>query len=165
MKKQKKPHKLPINPRTGGLASSTNPRTWGTFQQALDAGQRWSMTGIGFVFSDGDPYSGVDIDNCRNPDSGEIAEWGWRVIRGLNSYTEVSPSGTGVHTIVRGNLPAGKGNQVVHHGGKVEMFSRARYFTFTGIHVDGTPHEILDQQNELPRLHRQLFAGRKYPDV
>ena len=165
LKEQNKPHKLPINPRTGGLASSTNLRTSGTFQQAIDAAQRWSMTGIGFVFSDADAYAGVDLDDCRNPDTSEIAEWGWRIIRGLNSYTEVSPSGTGVHIIVRGMLPAGKGNQVVHYGGKVEMFSRARYFTFTGIHVDGTPDAILDRQDELLRLHRSLFASRKCPAV
>ena len=163
LKEQNKPHKLPINPRTGGLASSTNPRTWGTFQQALDTAQRWAMTGIGFVFSDADPYAGVDLDDCRNPDTSEIAEWGWRVIRGLTSYTEVSPSGTGVHTIVRGQLPAGRGNQVAHNGGKVEMFSHARYFTFTGMHVEGTPIEICDRQTELVALHDQLFASRNTP--
>ncbi|MGO9239515.1 MAG: DUF3987 domain-containing protein [Bryobacteraceae bacterium] len=165
LKAQKKPHKLPIDPRTGTMALSTNPTTWGTSQQAIDAAQQWSMTGVGFVFSDVDPYAGVDLDDCRNPDTGEITEWGWAIIRGLNSYTEVSPSGTGVHIIVRGMLPAGKGNQVVHHGGKVEMFSRARYFTFTGIHVDETPVEILDRQDELLRLHRSLFASRKCPAV
>ncbi len=127
--------------------------------------QRWSLTGIGFVFTDSDPYTGIDIDNCRNPETGQIAEWAWEIIRGLNSYTEVSPSETGVHIIIRGKLPAGKGNQASHHGGKVEMFSRARYFTFTGVHVDGTPTEIFDRQTELLALHTQLFASRNTPSA
>ncbi len=111
-------------------------------------------------FTDSDPYSGVDIDNCRDPDTGQIAEWAWEVIQALDSYTEISPSGTGIHIIVRGKLPAGQGNQAALHGGKVEMFSRARYFTFTGAHVAGTPAEIYDRQAELLELHGRLFGKR-----
>lgn len=165
LKTQAKPHKLPIDPRTGGLAASTRPATWSSVDDAREAVTRWSLTGIGFVFSDSDAYGGVDLDNCRDPETREIAEWAWEIIRSLNSYTEVSPSGTGVHTIVRGKLPAGKGNQAVHRNGKVEMFSRARYFTFTGIHVDGFPIEILDRQTELLALHHKLFASRKTPNA
>jgi len=160
LKVQAKPHKLPIDPRTGGLAASTRPATWSSVEDARTAVKRWSLTGIGFVFSESDGYSGVDLDNCRDPDTGEIAPWAWEIIRELNSYTEISPSGTGVHTLVRGKLPVGKGNQAVHAGGKVEMFSRARYFTFTGLHVDGTPIEIFDRQSELLALHERLFARR-----
>src|SRR5579863_8075617 len=137
LKAQVKPHKLPIDPHTGGLAASTRPATWSSAEDARAALKKWSLTGIGFVFSDSDAYGGVDFDNCRNPDTGQIAEWALEIIRGLNSYTEVSPSGTGIHTIVRGKLPVGKGNQFACGDGKVEMFSRARYFTFTGIHVAG----------------------------
>jgi hypothetical protein len=160
LKAQAKPHKLPINPRTGGLAATTRPPTWSSAEDALAAVERWTLTGIGFVFTDADPYTGVDIDHCRNRETGQIAEWAWEIIRGLNSYTEVSPSETGVHIIIRGKLPAGKGHQAAHHGGKVEMFSRARYFTFTGIHVDGAPIEIFDRQTELLTLHGRLFATR-----
>jgi hypothetical protein len=160
LKAQAKPHKLPIDPRTGGLASSTRPSTWSSIEDACVAVKKWSLTGIGIVFSDSDPYGGVDLDDCRDPNTGEIEPWGWEVIRALDSYTEVSPSGTGVHTIVRGKLPAGKGNQIVHGNGKVEMFSRARYFTVTGIHVDGTPAEIFNRQSELLTLHEKLFATR-----
>ena len=97
LKKQDKPHKLPLNPHTGGLAATTWPATWGSFDQALAAVRKWSLSGIGYVFTGTDPYSGVRWDNCRNPDTGEIAEWAWKITRGLNSYTEVSPSETGVH--------------------------------------------------------------------
>jgi hypothetical protein len=160
LKARAKPHKLPIDPRSGGLAASTRLQTWSSAESARAAAEKWSLAGIGFVFTDSDPYSGVDLDNCRDPITGEIEPWAWEVIRPLDSYTEVSPSGTGVHTIVRGKLPAGKGNQIVHGNGKVEMFSRARYFTVTGVHVDGTPTEIFDRQSELLTLHERLFAAR-----
>jgi putative DNA primase/helicase len=160
LKVQAKPHKLPINPRTGGLAASTRKTTWSSFTGATTASREWLLTGIGFVFSDEDPYAGVDIDNCRNPETGEIAEWAWTVIQTLDSYTEVSPSGTGVHLILRATVPAGQGNQAKLNGGKVEIFSRARYFTFTGVRVDGTPTEIRDRQSELDSLHADLFAKR-----
>jgi putative DNA primase/helicase len=163
LKAQAKPHKLPIDPRTGGLAASTRSATWSSAEDANAAVKKWSLTGIGFVFSDSDGYGGVDIDNCRNPNTGQIEEWAWEIIRALNSYTELSPSGTGIHIIVGGKLPPGKGNQTVHAGGKVEMFSRARYFTFTGIHVDDTPVKIFDRQAQLLTLHSQLFTHRDAP--
>lgn len=161
LKHQAKPHKLPINPRTGGLAATTRSKTWSSFDEARAVARRWSLTGVGFVFSNADPYSGVDIDNCRNADNGKIAGWALKIVEALRSYTEVSPSGTGVHIIVRGDFPARQGNQIAFNGGKVEMFSRDRYFTFTGSHVVGTPTEILDRQTELLSLHKQLFASRR----
>lgn len=161
LKAAAKPHKLPINPRTGGLASTTRPATWASFQKAVAAARKWLLTGIGYVFSKSDPYSGVDIDNCRNPLTGEIDVWAWQIILSLASYTEVSPSGTGVHTITRGALPIGEGNQVVYKDGKVELFCHSRYFTCTGIHVAGTPAQIFDRQSELTALHSELFADRK----
>lgn len=123
LKPKNKPYKLPINPITGALAASTRPETWASARDALAAVRRWSLTGAGFVFTDRDPYTGVDIDNCRARETGNIEEWAWEIIRALDSYTEVSPSGTGVHIIVRANLPTGQGNQVAYHDGKVEMFS------------------------------------------
>src|SRR5258708_5401047 len=80
LKKQEKPHKLPINPRTGGLAATTLANDWSSFEDALAAAGKWSLTGIGFVFTASDPYSGVDLDNCRNSETGEIAEWGLVII-------------------------------------------------------------------------------------
>ena len=161
LKCQPKPHKLPICPKTGNLASTTRKESWSSLATASAAFQQYSLTGVGFVFTDSDPYSGVDLDNCRNAETGEITEWAWEIIRALNSYTEVSPSGTGVHIIVRGSLPQGKGNQATCHGGKVEMFSRCRYFTFTGQRVANTPADISDRSSELLSLHERLFPQRK----
>jgi hypothetical protein len=132
--------KVPYQPRKPQKkASSTNRDTWGTFEQALNVAQTGGFQGIGYVFSIEDPYCGVDLDHCRNPETGEIAQWAWEIIRRLNSYTEISPSGTGVHILIRGTVPPGGNSKGLPNGGKVEMYSQARYFTMTGNHLGGTP--------------------------
>jgi putative DNA primase/helicase len=108
-----------------GRASSTDSETWRTFEEAVQALQTGRYNGVGFVFSSGDPYAGVDLDKCRDPETGELGEWAAKIVRNLNSYTEVSQSGTGVHIIVRGKAPNKK-------RGKVEVYSSERYFAMTG---------------------------------
>jgi putative DNA primase/helicase len=155
-----KPTKVPIDARTRGRASTTDHRTWADYGTAYAAYQRFRLDGIGFVFSTSDPYSGVDLDNCRNPESGEIAEWAWAVICELNSYTEISPSGTGVKIWVKGKLPPGARNRTKFASGEIEIYSRGRYFTVTGWHLSNTPPEIGDRQAELTSLHAQIFATK-----
>jgi primase-polymerase (primpol)-like protein len=108
-----------------GRASSTDSLTWRTFEEAVQALQTGRYDGIGFVFSSGDPFAGVDLDNCRDPETGELEEWAQKTIKVLDGYTEVSPSGTGVHIIVRGKAPNKK-------RGQVEAYSSERFFTVTG---------------------------------
>jgi primase-polymerase (primpol)-like protein len=161
LKPQRKPHKLPINPHTGGLAETDRPATWGSYDEAVNAARRFGLTGVGFVFSDDDCLSGIDLDDCRDPDTGEIDDWAMEIIEQLGSYTEVSPSRTGVKIWVYGKLPKGKGNQTRCGRGKVEMFSRGRYFTFTGEPLEGAPKQIESRQEELSALHSRLFSHRK----
>ena len=132
--------KVPYQPRKPQKkASSTNSDTWGTFEQASSVARTNGFDGIGYVFSVEDPYCGVDLDHCRSPESGEIAEWAWKIIKRLNSYTEISPSGTGVHILIKGTVPPGGNSKDLPGGGKVEMYSQGRYFTMTGHHLGGTP--------------------------
>lgn len=126
--------KPPINPKTRKGGSHSNPSTWGTFEQALENLQRckW-LAGIGFAFSTEDPYAGVDLDDCRNPETGEITPFAMNIIQRLNSYTEISPSQRGVKIIIKGSLP----KYVSEGGGKneelrIEVYDRTRYFTITG---------------------------------
>jgi putative DNA primase/helicase len=117
--------KVPYTPRTGRRASSTDLLTWGMFADALAALQNGDYDGIGFVFSSGDPYCGIDLDGCRNPETGELAKWAKEIVDDLDGYAEVSPSGRGVHVIVRGKMPSGR-------RGAIEVYSSERYFTMTG---------------------------------
>ena len=123
--------KIPLDPRTGRYASITDSLTWGTFEEALRRAEEHGL-GVGFVFSSGDPFVGVDLDKCRDPESGEVAQWAQEIIEELDSYTEVSPSGTGVHIIVKGKLPKSLNKTLKERGGKVEMYSQERFFTVTG---------------------------------
>lgn len=111
-----------------GRASSTDSLTWRTFEEAVRALRIGRYGGIGFVFSSGDPYAGVDLDKCRNPETGELKEWAAEIIQALGSlgaYVEASPSGNGVHIIMRGKAPNKK-------RGDVEAYSEKRFFTMTG---------------------------------
>ncbi len=101
--------KMPFNSKTGGGADSTHPETWGTLAEALDAMTRRQHDGIGYVFAPDDPYAGVDLDGCRNKETGEIADWARSIIDSFASYAEISPSGEGVHILIRASMPGGKG--------------------------------------------------------
>jgi putative DNA primase/helicase len=119
-----KPDKVPYSARTGRRASSTNLLTWGTFQDALEAYENGEYAGLGFVFSTGDPYTGIDVDNCVDED-GEIASWALEIVHYFDSYTELSATGSGLHIIVRGDMPN-------RRRGDIEVYSSKRFFTMTG---------------------------------
>jgi putative DNA primase/helicase len=76
---------------------------------------------------------GVDLDGCRDKESGVIAPWAQRWIDSLNSYTEISPSETGVKIFVRGTLPEMVKESFGSHIG-IEIYSKQPYFTVTGEH-------------------------------
>jgi len=127
--------KVPYIAGTNRRASSTDLMTWRTFDQALAAYEAGEppYDGIGFVFCSADPFVGVDLDDCRDPESGAVAEWAQRIIsRVEEGYIEASPSGTGVHVIVEGTARGGRAQKKVPPKGKVEMYSRERFFTVTG---------------------------------
>jgi putative DNA primase/helicase len=119
-----KPDKIPYSARSGRKASSTDLLTWSTFQEALEAYENGDYAGLGFVFSSADPYSGVDLDDCVDTD-GEIAGWALEIVRYFDSYTELSATGSGLHIIVRGEVPN-------RRKGEVEVYSSKRFFTVTG---------------------------------
>ena len=124
----KKPRKVPVDPQTRRPASATDPSTWASFDIAAECFTAHPhLVGLGFVFSKDDPFVGVDLDNCCDPFTGDIEPWAVEIIDELSSYTEVSPSGTGFHVILRGSLPPGGRKK-----GNIEMYESGRYFTVTG---------------------------------
>jgi putative DNA primase/helicase len=150
--------KPPLQACTLRAASTTNPRTWTTFAQALDAHQRHDLDGIGFVLTEDNGLVGVDLDHCRDADTGEIEPWALMIVKELDTYTEVSPSGTGLRLWIRGQLPPGRRKK-----GNVEMYSGGRYLTITGCHVRDTPHIIESRQAAIDALHARVFAKTLSP--
>lgn len=111
--------KIPLNPRTGTPASVTDPSTWGTFDEAIASPHG---IGVGFVFTENDPYTGIDLDvkADEQPTAEQLA-----IYNEFDSYAEQSPSKRGVHIIVRGKVPTIKRKGI-------EVYSSHRYFTMTG---------------------------------
>lgn len=118
--------KQPYTPGTNRRASSTDLMTWRSFEEAVAALKTGHFDGVGFVFSSADPYTGIDLDGCHDPETGEIDPEAQEIMDALGGYTEVSPSGTGVHIIVRGKLERGRKR------GWIEAYSCERFFTMTG---------------------------------
>ncbi|MCO8268101.1 hypothetical protein NKF06_16295 [Haloferax sp. AB510] len=137
---------------TGGYASATDPATWTTFDEARAYADDGPADGVGYVFTDDDSFVGIDLDKCRDPETGVTDDWAQKLIDRLDSYTEVSPSRTGYHVIIRGTLPPG-GNRT----GNLELYDDARFFTVTGDHVAGTPTTVGDRQDALDVIHDAYF--------
>lgn len=117
--------KIPINPHTGRAASSNDPASWGTAAQAWARRCRDGLPGIGFVFTKEAGVVGVDMDDCLRDDGG-LKDYARDVVQCLDSYTERSPSGHGIHVLVRGEIPHSLKTE------RVEIYDELRYFTVTG---------------------------------
>lgn len=136
-RREKRAHqacKLPFEPLTGKLANSTDPSTWADF--AVACAHTANYAGIGCMIDA--PYVGVDLDHCRDAETGVTEAWALQILEDLNSYTELSPSGSGFHVWLRARvLPNGP-----CRAGRVEVYGRARYFTVTGQRILEASAEI-----------------------
>ncbi|SDD94068.1 hypothetical protein [Natrinema hispanicum] len=142
--------KIPVTPGSGAFASSTDPETWASFETALEYADTGNADGIGFVFTDDDPIVGVDLDDCRDPASDDVDDTAQDVIERLDSYTEISPSGTGFHVLIKGELPDGRNRR-----GSIELYDTARFFTVTGDRLKDTPACVARRQDALVAIHRE----------
>jgi putative DNA primase/helicase len=130
--------KIPVNPKTGGRASTTDATTWTPLEAAITSMERHHLPGIGFVLTRHDPFVGIDLDRCRDPQTGAIAAWARQIVADFDSFTEITPSETGLRiwiTTHDGLLPGGA------HGrrkGPVEVYGAGRFFTVTGHRLERT---------------------------
>ncbi len=136
----------------GRRASSTDPGTWCSFTQAFNTYKTKEFDGIGFVFTKDDPYCGIDYDTCVIPETKTLEPWAKVWIDKFASYSEYSPSMTGVHTIVKGKLPSQRGKRK----GCYEIYDHSRYFTFTGDRIDTKYSHIKERQNLVEELYLSL---------
>jgi len=143
--------KTPINPYTGLFASSTDPKTWATYAQAKLAAVKFKAAGVGFIFN-GDGIVGIDLDKCLErisvDENGEALydrkEFAKYIMSHAESYAEVSPSKTGIHII--GTAKIAKSIKIKLHDIGVEVYDRARYFTYTEDYVGGEELPVADIQ-------------------
>lgn len=144
--------KPPVSPSSGNPLSWTDPKNFLSFEQAvnaLKANKPGNLAGIGLVFTGKEPFSGVDVDSCIDQ-AGKLTDRAREIVDRLDSYTEVSPSGTGLRIIGRGKLPEGD------NGGKhgdYEAYSAARFLTMTGV--------VFDEKNAIREFSSDLAWFRK----
>lgn len=158
--------KVPYTTEPGRKASSTDPTTWTTVEAVLRCyeANRDRYNGPGYVLSGTDGMTGVDLDGCRDRDTGNISEAARAILDDLNSYSEVSPSGTGVKVWVQGTLP--KAFKVANPAPgivRIEVYPRDRYFAFTGQRLGEYPAEPQEAQAALDALAAAFDAPRDAP--
>lgn len=139
--------KLPRNPRTGRIASVTDPSTWGTFQEAIQSGAKQ----VGFVLTPWDPYTIIDLDNKpEKPCTPEQIELHKRILGAIPTYAEISTSGSGYHIVCKGTIPAAV------HRDNVEIYTHSRYMVFTGNRINAFP--IIEAQQFLDNMFSQMYV-------
>jgi cytochrome c556 len=124
-------NKIPYDPKTGRKAN--DPELGITYLEALAASKDYS--GLGFYVES--PYLCVDLDSCVNPETGDVTEEAADIIRGLNTYSELSPSNTGIHVWGKGVKPG-----TACRRDSMELYTEKRFITITGVQVPGTPSEV-----------------------
>ncbi|WP_374989118.1 phage/plasmid primase, P4 family [Priestia megaterium] len=158
-KRDGKPTKVPYQ-INGELAQSNNKRTWSTFPTIIKFYEQGEYDGIGFMFSKDDPFVGVDIDRCVS--EGALTELAEDVIETIQSYTEYSPSGEGIHIIAKGKLPLkGPGTGRKNPSIGLEIYRHGRYFTFTGNSLGKTPVE--ERTEEFKSLFDKYLKEKPKP--
>ncbi len=157
-------------------AQSNNPKTWAAFSAValrieqlqipeLRLPNAIPYDGPGFVFSKDDPFVGIDLDGCRDPQTGEMAEWAVEIIQRFDTYAEISPSETGVKIFAKGNWPFDRGKKVTvavqpvcEKRPGIEVYAHRRYFAVTGWQVESRPGSVEDCQAALDWLVGKYFA-------
>lgn len=140
--------KVPQKP-SGQKASSTDPQSWVSFEEALSALKN-DFQGLGFVLGDG--WVGLDFDQCL---TSEVPSEVWELVNALDGYAEISPSGRGVHIICRGKLPKGPRRFTVSWAKGAEIYDQGRFFTVTGkaLHLGDLAS---DRSEALARVYSKL---------
>jgi hypothetical protein len=151
-----KPDKVPLDPHTGKKAAVNAPATWGTYQEAEGFAVCEGLPGVGFVLTEDCPIAGYDLDDCRDPKTGEFDPWAREILDRAETYAELSPSGTGVRifTLTRPE------KAVCHKPSGVEVYRTGRYLTVTGHHIAGTPDEIRSSPGTLATLLARVEADK-----
>lgn len=146
-----KPTKVPYCPHSNRLASVTDPNTWSSFDDACAAvaARDW-YSGIGFVLTDYDPFTFIDLDDTKGDENAMRHQV--KIFNEFESYAERSPSGKGLHIIVKGKLQSGRRRS------SVEIYSNSRYMTMTGDVYRDAP--INDHNELLQALWAQMGEGR-----
>jgi putative DNA primase/helicase len=164
-KETKIPYIANKKPSEATKASVDNSETWSSYGIALVSEK--IHEGIGFVFTEQDQYCGIDFDKCIDPDTKIIEGWVSEKLQKLNSYTEGSQGGLGLHVILKGKIPEHikAGNKTGRKDKKtgIEIYDCGRYFCMTGNIINGYSVSIEERQAEFEQFCNDIF-GKPEPE-
>ena len=147
--------KVPVNPHTLRNAGVTWPKTWSEFGQARDVAIEHDL-GLGFVLTESDPYTCVDLDACVGS-QGSIDGRTREILDLLSGWVELSPSGTGLHVWVRNDEPVSRRTK------RLEVYSYWRWMSVTGRSNPEAPLEIPDRTAEVKELFERFMPRVEQP--
>jgi hypothetical protein len=162
--------KLPCDWRTGAVTSAHDPATWGSFDECRDAMRQGRGGGVGFVFTDDDPFFFVDVDGALRPDN-TWSEGARQLLAWFpGAALETSQSGRGFHIIARGASPPHTAGNVPFSAdpadGSAALYTTKRFVALTGLQVSGdagTEHSAALAQL-VPVFFAPRSAGGAGPD-
>ena len=146
--KKQKNKKVPKDANTGMGAKANNPETWNIYTVAIEGEKRFNLDGIGFEFASG--YLGIDLDNVID-DQGNLLPVVSEIVELMDSYTEYSPSGKGLHILCKTSLgKIGRRNDEIG----LEMYNHGRFFTVTGKPY-GEPKPIQERTEQAREIYER----------
>lgn len=155
--------KMPIDPRNGARAKANDPATWTNFRAAVAAAEQHGYDGIGYEPTAADPFVLFDLDHCRDAATGTIQAAAQTIVDDFATYTEASPSGTGLRLVMRARKPASAGCKKTLPSIAIEVYEERHFLTMTG-DVVGEVTEIRDCQAALDTLCSELWPAKAPPE-
>lgn len=152
--------KMPFSPVNGQPAKADDATTWTSYAEAVKVATR-NNYGLGFEFGEPSGIAGIDIDHCVK--DGKLSDMAEDIVKTMDSYTEFSPSGEGLHIFYSLTVPQseiGERNKNPKNG--LEMYDSRRYFTVTG-KVYGEVKPIAERTEEARRVYKKYMPEEEKP--
>src|SRR5262249_1374879 len=147
--------KVPYQPN-GKRAKNNDPTTWSSYDDVIAHVAKFD--GIGFCLLNSG-LAAFDIDHCR---ASAIHPWANDLVAKVGSYTEITPSGTGLRIIGYGIGPEVHCKRPVTDGVSLEAYRQAkRYITITGNPLPDTPQQLVNIDKAIDDVVAELDANKK----
>ena len=155
--KKQKNKKVPKDANTGKGAKANNSETWNTYSVAIEGKERLNLDGVGFEFASG--YLGIDLDDVID-DNGNLTPVAIEIVELMDTYTEYSPSGRGLHILCKTSLgKTGRRNDKIG----LEIYNYGRFFTVTGKPY-GEPKPIQDRTEQAKEVYQRYLQKPQMED-
>lgn len=160
-----KPTKIPVNPNNGDNAKSNDPSTWGSFDLAYKnlQSKKYNVDGYGIMFGSETGIVGIDIDHCFDQEANSFNDVARDIMQHCKTYTEMSPSGTGVHLLFRTGKKPGEKSRNTKLG--LEMYDSGRYFTVTEKKLPNSTDELSEDSEAVKWVYDKYFNSQEEPKV